>query len=621
MKFYLSCQSDALKGRAWEFGEGTHTVGRDPDCDVVLPERSVSRVHCRITVDAGGISVTDLQSSNGTWKNAEPMRTGEIAPGDTLRVGSVVLQISQGPYSPETAPPAPDSQSLCDTESLLLREELSLDDFASRPDTILDLASVCSLARELSKARSKGDLVKSLTKRLRRHLNPRAIFLLMPREDATFEEEELYKSRGKPPLQAEIRHRMAAAVFGPAEAPRAFVEFSAIDGESVAVVAAPTLLVEAISPVLIVELDAGAVSAPDRILDYLLAVGSTLGPFLHMVDRTEALKDENRRLTSGCVGKIAFVGENPRVVSLLREVRQVADTPLNVLITGETGVGKELVATILHDSSDRRSNNLVVVNCPAIPSELFASHIFGHRRGAFTGAHKDHVGYAQLADGGTLFLDEVADLAPENQAALLRFVETKTFVPVGGESPVTLDVRIVAATNARLPRLVAEGRFRSDLYHRLAAVHLFVPPLRERAEDIPALASLFLNHSLRYAKRPLQGITDEGLRLLMAQPWPGNARQLKSLIERAVAFAGSDWITERDLRDRLEMVSDLDDSADFTIHGSPTLDEMQRRYVAFVFGLCGGNGVKAGKILGLAKSTVYDKLRRYGILEAHRLDS
>ncbi len=615
MDYFLACRSGAEKGRTWKLAQGTYTIGRDSDCDVVLPDRSVSRVHCRVTVDGGTVTLADLESANGSWRNGQKISTCTLSPGDELRLGSISLLLSgEAAISDSfTDTENDDTVSLADTDSLLLREEQDARTIGQRPDTILDLASVCSLGRELSRTKNRSDLLKALTRRLRRHLSPSAIYLLTARSDSAFAEEQLFAVRGSPMLTTSVREDMARIVLHQHEGRRALAEFQSVDGKSIGIVVAPTILGNRQAPTLIVELETLSKATMDRILDYVLAVSITLGPLLETIERTESLAQENERLASSSVGKVLFIGESPRIAALLKEVSQVANTPMNVLITGETGVGKELIAKILHDSSERRAKNLVVVNSPAISHELFASQMFGHRRGAFTGAQGEHKGYAQLADGGTLFLDEVADLSPENQAALLRFVESKTFFPVGGDTPKSVDVRIVAATNARLPRLVAEGRFRSDLYHRLAAVHISIPPLRERPEDIPGLVHFFLDQSLRYARRPILGITDEAIQLLRVQRWPGNTRELKNAIERSVVLAQSEWITGRDVLSHIES-PEAASSFESLIDGSPTLDEIQRRYVAHVFNSCGGNGVKAGKILGLPKSTVYDRLRKYGIL-------
>ena len=372
----------------------------------------------------------------------------------------------------------------------------------------------------------------------------------------------------------------------------------------------PIIVAEETIAVLAVEMGVESLHDEDRALDFLLATGTTLAPFLQAVERLESLREKNKTITrSG--GKTIFVGESPQVCRLLQQVNQSADTDLNVLISGETGVGKELIAQLLHENSARSKGPFVAVNCAAMQTELFSSELFGHEKGAFSGAHESRPGFAETANGGTLFLDEVGDLAGPNQAALLRFIETRTFYPVGGRKEVRTDSRILAATNKNLLALVGSSTFRPDLYHRLSSISLSIPPLRERREDIRIMAELFYDQALRYAKRPLLGITEDGFSYLQRLDWPGNARELRNVIERAVAFSTDERITDDDFR---ELVSDRQ-SKDITalFDSTPTLEQLEKNYIEKVYVSCGGNGVKASRVLGIPKSTMYDKLAYYGI--------
>jgi formate hydrogenlyase transcriptional activator len=232
-----------------------------------------------------------------------------------------------------------------------------------------------------------------------------------------------------------------------------------------------------------------------------------------------------------------IVGSSPSLLELLRKVERVAQTDSTVMLYGETGTGKELIARALHNSSRRKDRPLVKVNCGAIPSALVESELFGHVKGAFTGALERRVGRFELANGGTLFLDEVGELPPDTQVKLLRILQEQEFEPVGSSKTMRVDVRILAATNRNLEEAVQGGRFRSDLFYRLNVLPLLVPPLRERREDIPQLALFFLDRYCKKAGKEMEGVSRETMDLLQRYAWPGNIRELQNVIERGVALA------------------------------------------------------------------------------------
>jgi two-component system NtrC family response regulator len=246
-------------------------------------------------------------------------------------------------------------------------------------------------------------------------------------------------------------------------------------------------------------------------------------------------------------GHYGIVGRSAAIQDVIRVIDRVAESKSTVLITGETGTGKELVARAIHDRSAQRDMPLIKVNCAAIPEGLLESELFGHVRGAFTGATQDKKGKFRLADGGTIFLDEIGTMALGPQAKLLRVLQEREFEPVGAERVQRVDVRVVAATNRDLRRLVAEGRFLEDLFYRLTVIRIAIPPLRERREDLPLLVDHFvLKHSRRTGKA-MEGLSAEAQRLLAAYDWPGNVRELENAIERAVVLAGGTVIDAADI--------------------------------------------------------------------------
>ena len=293
--------------------------------------------------------------------------------------------------------------------------------------------------------------------------------------------------------------------------------------------------------------------------------------------------------------------------NLRQQVRRLADTPCTVLISGESGVGKELVALALHRQSARQSGPLVTVNCAAISGSLAESELFGHVRGAFSGALRDHPGFFAQADMGTLFLDELGELSLDMQAKLLRVIETKSFRPVGAVAESRVDVRIIAATNRDLEQEAREGRFRRDLYFRLTS-RIVVPPLREHLEDVPELVRHFLAHlSNEYRKRIT--LSEAALERLQTSSWPGNVRQLRSALEAAVALAADrGTIHAGDLH--------LADDLGAIVPDRPTslnLEELEAWAIRHALAQTNNNNTHAARVLGIHRDTLIKKLKKYGI--------
>jgi two-component system response regulator HydG len=322
------------------------------------------------------------------------------------------------------------------------------------------------------------------------------------------------------------------------------------------------------------------------------------------------LKVEVRRLkNAGSRRSQLILGDSEAISRVEALITQVAPTDATVLVTGESGCGKELVASTIHDQSNRRTNPFIAVNCAAMPTPLLESELFGHKRGAFTDAKRDKPGLFLQASGGTLFLDEVGEMAPEMQVKLLRVLQERKLRPVGGEVEVPFDVRLICATNRDLDTEVAEGRFRADLYYRINVVHIEVPPLRSRRGDILLLTQRFINRAAERCKKEVVGIAAAAAQKLLDYDWPGNVRELENCLERAVALTRYNEIGINDLPERIRdhqstrMVIDTSDPEELL-----TLEEVERRYVRKVLVACNGNKTHAAKILGLDRRTLYRRL-------------
>jgi two-component system response regulator HydG len=304
-----------------------------------------------------------------------------------------------------------------------------------------------------------------------------------------------------------------------------------------------------------------------------------------------------------------IIGASVAIREVLEMARRVAASDATVLILGESGTGKELIAHEVHEASPRGHKPFVAVNCSAIPGGLLESELFGHEKGAFTGAGRQKRGRFELAVGGTIFLDEIGDMSSELQAKLLRFLQDHTLQRVGGSTDITVDVRIVAATNRDLDAAVADGSFREDLYFRLNVVNITIPPLRDRKEDIPLLVGHFLKkHSERGTKR--KRMSPKAMRVMMNYDWPGNVRELENAIHRAVVLSRGETVFPEQLPAKLQAVVDSDINGEKT---GLTIREMEREIIIKTLAQTEGNRTHAAKILGISRRTLQNKIKEYEI--------
>jgi two-component system nitrogen regulation response regulator NtrX len=342
--------------------------------------------------------------------------------------------------------------------------------------------------------------------------------------------------------------------------------------------------------------------------------------------RQRKLEVENRALKEQVQHRWAMVGESESLRSLRTQIARAAPSNGRVLIYGENGTGKELVARSIHFQSLRADGPFVEVNCAAIPEDLIESELFGHTRGAFTGAVTTKKGKFELADGGTLFLDEIGDMTLKTQAKVLRALQEQKIEPVGGQASVPVDVRVIAATNKRLEEEIRRGAFREDLYFRLNVVPFQVPPLRERPEDVPLLARHFMTEiSAEYGRRPKE-FSAEALALLTSQAWPGNVRELRNTIERLVIMVPGDRVEERHLPAPLLGLSPEAQAgaaaAPASLPRFPSLadarEDYEKRYIWQVYQECGGNMSRTAELLQVERSNLYRKMKSFGLLPSRK---
>lgn len=332
------------------------------------------------------------------------------------------------------------------------------------------------------------------------------------------------------------------------------------------------------------------------------------------------LKKENRLLKESISKQFEranIIGNSRAMEKILKTASQVAPTEATVLITGESGTGKELIAGAIHYNSHRKEKPYIKINCAAITETLFESEIFGHERGAFTGAHHRKEGHFRQADGGTIFLDEVSEISPAMQAKLLRVLQEREFTRIGGEEVIKVDVRIVAATNKDLTKEIEDGSFREDLYYRLNVVNIVMPPLRERKEDIPLLAQNFLLSFSKQNHKNLKGITPRGMDKLIRYDWPGNVREISNVIERAVILSRYEYVDEHDLPYFVEKTNREEPSEheEETVREEQSLEDVEKKTVLKTLESAGGNKSETARRLGITRRTLHKKLKKYGVMK------
>lgn len=608
-KFIITARSGFMKGNAWIVpDDGQLTMGRDPTCSIVIDDPLISRHHCQIFLSDDGLVIQDLGSSNSTFVNGHPVKEKVLQPGDDIGVGSIVFSV--GTIIQKGNENGDETKKLRATRPIKIGAPVFVEGSpqnlfeSGNPRTAEELAGLFSLARTLSQLFQVEDIINHVLKVIRERFNPDFFCLVQFVQDPTqylvYPKNVTQSVMNSQPL-LQMLSQMRETPRGVLYPERFYRNEKTIIRNTVI---APVVLGKEVVGVFVMMAETPHRFYEESDLEYLLAMAHTLAPYLRAAERMQQLEWENQRLIAGGLSFDPLIGNSKAIQKVRDLARDCAHSDLCVLILGETGTGKELVARLIHNLSYRAQKPLVVVNCAAIPEELFESELFGHEKGAFTGAHATKVGLMEEADSGTLFLDEVGDLSLSHQARLLRAIETGTFRRVGGNSDISVNVRVLSATNKELPSEVNAGRFRRDLFHRLNAFVIPIPPLRERKDDIPLLADYFLNQVKKRFPVHATRFSTQALKWLESQPWPGNVRELRNLIERAAAIAKGEEIQPQDLVSEVNV---------YTTEKFPTLEELEKSHIIQALQKTQGNVVSAAELLGIGKSTLYRKIADYQI--------
>ena len=605
---YLLMTSGARSGAHFILRPGEPTrIGRGLDCDVVLSDPLSSRVHATVNYEDGGWFVRDASSRNGTFVNGQKIDEAQLAEGSILRVGSTEFTFRQSPTRPVDTSRIDITQTIVrdrivekyDTGALSLR-------ILTEPEKIHDLFTLHQLSIRLLGCTDPDEVIRVSLELLHERTRASVVGFLWVSDDGQLKpklvipEDRADTARLSDTL-TDMVIRQAKAIWVDDQKPGGSAASLAHFADALCV---PLLNAGQTIGAIHLYLEQGRFRQSD--FDVAIPVANILTVALARARREALLREDNRQLTAKAAVFDELLGESKPMMDLKGRIARVARATGCVLIRGESGVGKELVARAVHRASARADRPMLSVNCAAIPRDLMESQLFGHKKGAFTGADADHVGWFQQAHTGTLFLDEVGELTLEGQAKLLRILEGHPFLPVGSTKEVNADVRVIAATNRDLSDFVREGRFREDLFYRLSVFELYIPPLRERGSDIELLVEHFLDHFRRQHGRPQMTLSPDARAKLLSYQWPGNVRQLRNAIDSAVVMAEGNVILPDDLglRDASAPAGQLE---------TLRIDFWERKLIVEALSRTGGKVPEAANLLGLGRATLYRKIEEYGI--------
>jgi two-component system, NtrC family, response regulator HydG len=617
--------SGSFKGTTFALAEDETSIGRDLSNTVSLNDPSVSRRHCLIkNGSANGFQVVDLESYNGTFVNGLPVAEQSLTHGDQIALGDIRFIFLTHEDAVTTAILLQDDDLVSRSTIRLEREQA----FYLRPEGALSESSLDSRAiRErnaLLKLTTAVNSIRDCNQLQLRLLE--LIFDAVPAERgaillADSDCEDFLSSRGWNRLNGaddsiKVSQTISRQVLRDVVAILSNDVVrnentgglpSLLEAQVCSLLCVPLVAFDKPLGVIYLDISSGATQFDEAHLQLLTAIAGIAAIAFENARRFELLENENRRLQHEVKLDHQMVGESDSMRQVYGLLSRVAPSSSTVLLLGESGTGKELAARAIHLNSPRAGKPFVAINCATLTESLLESELFGHEKGAFTGAISQKRGKLEFAEGGTIFLDEVGELSPAIQAKLLRVLQTREFERVGGTRPIKVDVRAIAATNRDLKAAIKAGQFREDLYYRLNVVPIPMPSLRERREDIPLLATYFVAEYSRKCKRRVTGISPEARRLLCAYDWPGNVRQLENAIERAVVLGVTELIVPEDLPETIFETDAPTDQPPVGYH--ETIREFRRQLIAKTLQQTGGNYTEAAKLLGIHPNNLHRIVR------------
>jgi transcriptional regulator with GAF, ATPase, and Fis domain len=610
--------------------DGEATIGRDPANVVAIIDPSVSRKHCLLRREEDGrFSIKDMESRNGTLVNGTPVKEqflhhgDEIATGDSLFLFLVEEEdraASASQVEFDDGQPMAETRLIHPKEAVYLQPDRLLKELPAASPVGRNLSALLKISRVVHAIRDLEELQAQLLDLIFEVVPAgRGAILLSDGEGQEFNS-----------LYARTRHggqqlvRVSRTI-----ARKAIKENVAILGLDVSstgnfrdveslvasnvrsLVCVPLSVYQRMIGCIYLDSTSAANRFHEEHLQLMAGVAGVSAVALDNARRLQWLEQENQRLTTEIRQDQSLVGEGARMKEIFQFLARVSPTASTVLIEGESGTGKELVAKALHRNSPRASKPFVAINCAAIPETLLEDDLFGHEKGAFTGAVTQKKGRLEVADGGVVFLDEIGELAPTLQVKLLRVLQEREFERVGGTHPIKVNIRLIAATNRNLEDAVRKEEFRQDLYYRLAVVKMTMPPLRERREDIPMLTRHFVQKHAMRCRVKAKPISREAMAALVNYEWPGNVRELENAVERALVMGSADMVLLEDLPESLLEQSAPEDISEGKYHAS--VKELKKQLILDAVEQTGGNYVEAAGILGVHPNYLHRLIRNLGL--------
>lgn len=622
----LEAVSGPFEGRSFPLTEDEISIGREPDNQISLLDSLVSRRHCIIQKNGEGFLLRDLDSRNSTFVNQVPVNERLLADGDEIRIGKSIL-IFQGLSTKASgvhasleldSAPTPGGPTLIlrKQDAIYLQPTLPLASVATER-ALRDLKVLLDFSETLNSVRGLAALQhKVLEAVLETSSADRAAILLTEQGTNGFSSAIGWDRRLGPNQPIQVSQTILNQVLGEnlavlcndVPSDQALREAESLLAPRVrSVLSVPLEVQDKVLGALYLDTSSQNVRFDAELLQLVTALGNIAALAIENASHVERLGDENRRLQQEINIQHSMVGESQRMREVYQFVSRVAARESTVLIQGESGTGKELVARAIHKNSGRADRPFVAINCAAIVDTLLESELFGHERGAFTGAVGQKKGKLEIAEGGTVFLDEVGELAAPLQAKLLRVLQEREFERVGSTRPIKLDIRLIAATNVDLNEASHAGKFRQDLYYRLNVVSLEVPPLRTRPEDIPLLAAFFTARYSEKVNRRVAGISPKARACLLRYPWPGNVRELENAIERAVVLGSTELILPEDLPDSILEETASSEEPITALHEG--IREAKKKLIEQAIEQANGNYTEAAGILGVHPNHLFRLIR------------
>ena len=615
-----------LKDSSFALPAGALSIGRDAANVLAISDPSVSRRHCVIRRDGNDFKVSDLESRNGTLVNGSPVREQVLRHGDQLSVGDslfvfLIQETEEGTLPSqvefEEGSPAHSTVRLKPADVLYLQPDKILSELPATSRLARNLNALLKISRVVHSIRDLEALQAEILS---------LIFDVAPAERGAI---LLSGSSGKDFASVYARHR-AAQDDRPVKVSRTIARqvldqgiavlgnditgsqnFSSVESLVISQVRSllcvPLLVFEKVIGCIYLDSTSIAARFDEDHLQLVTAIAGISAVAVENARHLDWLVQENLRLNSEINLEHNLVGESPRMKEVYQFLARVAPAGSNVLIEGESGTGKELAARAIHHNSPRSEKPFVAINCAAITETLLESELFGYEKGAFTGAYMQKKGKLEVANGGVVFLDEIGELAPLMQSKLLRVLQEREFERVGGTRPISVDIRLIAATNKNLADAVKAGTFRSDLYYRLNVVSVTMPPLRERREDIPLLASYFINKYAKKIKVKAKGLSEETRACLLNYDWPGNVRELENAIERALVLGSADLILPEDLPESVLERATPTGMTSAKYHAA--VKDVKKQLILTALEDAKGNFTEAARLLGLHPNYLHRLIR------------